>query len=583
MHITQEERYSASRASPLADPLAKDSQRNNHHIHKMADSLHNHNNKAKSPLRGTVGHLGERTLVEALAEYPGELIRTESPNFVCSVLPPHWRCNKSLPVAFKVVALGEVKDGTQVTIAAGNDENFCAELRNSTAVMKNRVARFNDLRFVGRSGRGKSLSLMITVQTSPPQVTCYNRAIKVTVDGPREPRRNGKKLTHPGIYSELGDVHGAKWLQNNVLSRFSQNGHRPKLEDPSRGIPAPLPHATHPFGDRLPDMPNFPVVGRPQQPSSSCAVRGINTTSSFLDNSAQQQPVTRPGSSWSYPYQTSFYTPQTTTALQIPQPLSIPDSSSQVVPVKIERTVDTSNQLTTLQPLVTESSALGGGFTKTEPKYPSQQAPDTRFVYPNVSVGTFPSTSSMQIMSPGLDSSRYLQVASSPFASISSQDLFNASQNPTGSLMSPSFLPGSPSYQLYPHLYMTSPTSHTFYEGGANVQQMLPSSSGRVMKEEKSELDLEDRTRGTPTETISHMPVDPSVSVALPPYCTPPHTNPTNTATAMQLGMDMPSLVSNEHHSPVNQLLGDVNSPITMNHQMGGLDDIKREDVWRPY
>lgn len=42
-----------------------------------------------------------------------------------------------------------------MTVMAGNDENFCGELRNCTAVMKNQVAKFNDLRFVGRSGRGK--------------------------------------------------------------------------------------------------------------------------------------------------------------------------------------------------------------------------------------------------------------------------------------------------------------------------------------------------------------------------------------------------------------------------------------------
>lgn len=71
------------------------------------------------------------------------------------MLPTHWRSNKTLPVAFKVVALGEVPDGTLVTVMAGNDENFCAELRNCTAIMKNQVAKFNDLRFVGRSGRGK--------------------------------------------------------------------------------------------------------------------------------------------------------------------------------------------------------------------------------------------------------------------------------------------------------------------------------------------------------------------------------------------------------------------------------------------
>lgn len=99
--------------------------------------------------------LAERTLSDFLAEHPGELIRTGSPLFVCTVLPLHWRSNKTLPMAFKVVALGDVGDGTAVTIRAGNDENYCAELRNSTAVMKNQVAKFNDLRFVGRSGRGK--------------------------------------------------------------------------------------------------------------------------------------------------------------------------------------------------------------------------------------------------------------------------------------------------------------------------------------------------------------------------------------------------------------------------------------------
>jgi hypothetical protein len=74
---------------------------------------------------------------------------------VCTVLPQHWRSNKTLPIAFKVVALGDVLDGTPVTIMCGNDENFHGELRNSTAIMKNQVAKFNDLRFVGRSGRGK--------------------------------------------------------------------------------------------------------------------------------------------------------------------------------------------------------------------------------------------------------------------------------------------------------------------------------------------------------------------------------------------------------------------------------------------
>ncbi|KAI3365934.1 hypothetical protein L3Q82_009705, partial [Scortum barcoo] len=94
----------------------------------------------------------------------------------------------------EVVALGDIPDGTLVTVMAGNDENYSAELRNATAAIKNQVARFNDLRFVGRSGRGKSFTLTITVFTNPPQVATYQRAIKITVDGPREPRRHRQKM-----------------------------------------------------------------------------------------------------------------------------------------------------------------------------------------------------------------------------------------------------------------------------------------------------------------------------------------------------------------------------------------------------
>nr|CAD7411124.1 unnamed protein product [Timema cristinae] len=75
----------------------------------------------------TADVLAERTLDGLLAEHPGELVRTGSPHLVCTVLPPHWRSNKTLPIAFKVVALGDVVDGTLVTVKAGNDENYCAD------------------------------------------------------------------------------------------------------------------------------------------------------------------------------------------------------------------------------------------------------------------------------------------------------------------------------------------------------------------------------------------------------------------------------------------------------------------------
>lgn len=56
---------------------------------------------AAGPLRSR--HAADtRSVVDVLADHAGELVRTDSPNFLCSVLPSHWRCNKTLPVAFKV-------------------------------------------------------------------------------------------------------------------------------------------------------------------------------------------------------------------------------------------------------------------------------------------------------------------------------------------------------------------------------------------------------------------------------------------------------------------------------------------------
>ncbi|XP_076028819.1 uncharacterized protein LOC143017809 isoform X2 [Oratosquilla oratoria] len=166
------------------------------------------------------------------AEHPGELVKTGAPNILCTALPSHWRSNKSLPVSFKVVALDEVKDGTLVTVRAGNDENFCGELRNNSAIMKNQVAKFNDLRFVGRSGRGKSFTLTIIISSSPLQMTTLNKAIKVTVDGPREPRN---KSRHPGWGFPLGyhpwlDTHLSALGYNLGLTAFNPLAHSKAFE-----------------------------------------------------------------------------------------------------------------------------------------------------------------------------------------------------------------------------------------------------------------------------------------------------------------------------------------------------------------
>lgn len=172
---------------------------------------------------------GEKTLRDVLSDHPGELVRTGSPNFVCSVLPTHWRSNKTLPVAFKVVSLGEIKDGTKVTIFAGNDENFTSELRNAVSYMKNQVAKFNDLRFVGRSGRGKSFNLTICVWSNPPQLATYQKAIKVTVDGPREPRRKEKLRTDDRRLSRTNSLN-SKMSHSECLSEIFHQSNIQELD-----------------------------------------------------------------------------------------------------------------------------------------------------------------------------------------------------------------------------------------------------------------------------------------------------------------------------------------------------------------
>ena len=80
-----------------------------------------------------------------------------SQDFACTKLPSHWRANKSLPENFRIIALVDVPDGTEVSVTAGNEITPDAELRNEIAVFANCIAKFNDLRFIGKSGRGLCL------------------------------------------------------------------------------------------------------------------------------------------------------------------------------------------------------------------------------------------------------------------------------------------------------------------------------------------------------------------------------------------------------------------------------------------
>jgi hypothetical protein len=109
--------------------------------------------------------------------------------------PSLFRSNKSLPCQFTVLVLYPIPDGTKVTISAGNEENSYADIKNNATEMTAQMARFSDLRFVGKSGRGKNFNLTITIHTSPlKEVATVNGIIKVTVDGPRDSRNPNKHL-----------------------------------------------------------------------------------------------------------------------------------------------------------------------------------------------------------------------------------------------------------------------------------------------------------------------------------------------------------------------------------------------------
>ncbi|NXB76482.1 RUNX3 factor, partial [Donacobius atricapilla] len=156
-----------------------------------------------------------RSVVDVLADHAGELVRTDSPNFLCSVLPSHWRCNKTLPVAFKVSAEPRRPAGTELETPSPFPRSpfalrIAADIaaEGARVIIFNQIARFVIFNQVSALSRGKSFTLTITVFTNPTQVATYHRAIKVTVDGPREPRRHRQKLEDqakpfPDRYGEL--------------------------------------------------------------------------------------------------------------------------------------------------------------------------------------------------------------------------------------------------------------------------------------------------------------------------------------------------------------------------------------------
>ena len=79
--------------------------------------------------------------------------------------------------------------------------------------------------WIGRgAAAGKSFTLTIHLGTNPPQVTTYNKAIKVTVDGPREPRSKTRKFTktYNIKYNSINSLSTTFWfsLSSHTKSKF---------------------------------------------------------------------------------------------------------------------------------------------------------------------------------------------------------------------------------------------------------------------------------------------------------------------------------------------------------------------------
>lgn len=174
--------------TPLSNTVNQMQQHQQQHQNNQDNKRDDEDDENQVDFDQVIDFPAKRFLDALVTNYQTELKRTGAPDILCSALPNHWRANKTLPTTFKVACLSQVPDDTLVTVRAGNDENFICELRNNSALIKSQVAKFNDMRFVGRSGRGKSFTLVVTVHTHPPQVAIVNKVIKVTVDGPREPR-----------------------------------------------------------------------------------------------------------------------------------------------------------------------------------------------------------------------------------------------------------------------------------------------------------------------------------------------------------------------------------------------------------
>ena len=87
-----------------------------------------------------------------------ELKSTEDPSVFVTGLPKFSRANKFIGNYYVYVAHNKIPDGTLVIIKAYSEKTGWGQMKNNTSVLRNGVAFFEDMRFVGKSGRSMSSS-----------------------------------------------------------------------------------------------------------------------------------------------------------------------------------------------------------------------------------------------------------------------------------------------------------------------------------------------------------------------------------------------------------------------------------------
>ena len=233
--------------------------------------------------------------------------------------------------------------------------------------------------------------------------------------------------------------------------------------------------------------------------------------------------------------------------------------------------------------------------------YQNQTAsPDPRFVYPNATTTStmhFPSSTSslaMSVLSPTIDSSRYMPITPGPFPPLTSPDLFGTSSAgvvPPVTLTSPpGYLPSSPPYQLYPHLYMTSPTTQqSYFDGSSSSLPMLPSLS-RGHDNGKSHLKDEQHAKNSELPTdLAHLHQSHHELGAPAPMTYTTQHDPTRTLDMpMSMGGHIGNGGSPSPAAPHHAMMQGVNQHVGIATSMAPLlpvdDDIRKEEnVWRPY